>query len=231
MTEQLAYYDGSAHVVASLAEPYPVQVVSQSASAVVEPDVGALTVKQMIARNINWFDVLTAEGRTFYAADADQDDKVTGQTSFANTTPTFMLRVPAGTVCVPLLVALGQSGTVAGDAISVIIESDNADRYSSGGTAETVYSARTGGTVSNAVTAYSTATASAGYGTRVMGVTVAQDVAPAEGISNEIIWTPSGPDYLVGPASFLVYTFAASTAPTWFWTLKWLEFPATRFGF
>lgn len=230
MTEQLAYYDSGVHIVASMADPYPVQIVSQAAS-IVDPVLSSLTVSQMMGRNINWFDVLAAEGRVFYAADADQNDMVTGQTSFANTTPTFMLRVQAGTVCVPLLVALGQAGTVAGDIVNVIIESDNADRYSSAGTVETVYSARTGGSVNSAVIAYSGATASSGYGTRLMGVQLGQDVSPAEGISNEIIWTPSGPDYLVGPASFLIYTFAASTAPTWYWTLKWLEFPESRFGF
>lgn len=209
--------------------PLPVAVLSTGEPGT-EVDVSTLTVKQMIARNINWFDVFCGEGRMFYAADADQDDKVTGQTSFADTTPTFMLRVPTGTTCVPVLVALGQSGTVAGDTVNVIIESDDVDRFSSG-TAETRYAARVGSPITPAVLAYSTVTASAGYGTRVMGISVGQDVAPAEGISNEIIWSPTGPDFLVGPASFLVYTFAGTIGPTWYWTLKWLEFPTTRFGF
>lgn len=173
--------------------------------------------------------LLANQGRVYVASDADQNDLVTGQTSFAATTPTFMIDVPANIVCVPLLVSLGQTGTVAGDAISVIIEMDNADRYASSGTSETVLNTKTGGSVvTNACTVYSGATAESGYGARLFGITVAQDVAPAEGISNEIIWTPtSTPEFLVGPAAFLVYTYAATTGPTWFWTLKWAEFPTS----
>ena len=175
--------------------------------------------------------LLSSQGRIFTASDADQNDLVTGQTSFAATTPTFMLDIPSGTTVVPLLVSLGQTGTVAGDAISVIIEIDNADRYASSGTSETVFNNKTaGGVFTNAATLYSGATAESGYGVRVFGVTVAQDVAPAEGISNEVLWTPtSTPEFLVGPAAFLVYTYAGTTGPTWFWTIKWAEIPTSWF--
>lgn len=173
--------------------------------------------------------LLASQGRIYTASDADQNDLVTGQTSFVVTTPTFLLDVPAGITVVPLMVSLGQTGTVAGDAISVIVELDNADRYASSGTAETVFNNKTaGGVVTNASTLYSNPTAETGYGVRVFGTTVAQDVAPAEGISNEIIWTPtSTPEFLVGPAAFIIYTYAGTTGPTWFWTIKWAEFPTS----
>ena len=176
--------------------------------------------------------LLASQGRIFTASDADQNDTVTGQTSFVATTPTFLLDIPSGTTVVPLLVSLGQTGTVAGDAISVIIELDNADRYASAGTSETVFNNKTGGgVVTNAATLYSGATAESGYGIRTFGITVAQDVAPAEGISNEVLWTPtSTPEFLVGPAAFLVYTYATTTGPTWFWTIKWAEIPTTWFS-
>ena len=175
--------------------------------------------------------LLASQGRIYTASDADQNDLVTGQTSFAATTPTFMIDVPSGTTIVPLLVSLGQTGTVAGGAVSVIIELDNADRYNTGGTAETVFNNKTaGGVFTNNSTLYSGATAESGYGVRVFGVTVGADVEPAEGISNEVLWTPtSTPEFLVGPAAFLVYTYAATTGPTWFWTIKWAEFPTTWF--
>lgn len=189
------------------------------------------TIRELLTRNIDVAAWLAAEGRAFYASDADQNDLVTAQTSFADTTPTFMLRVPSGTTCIPLLASLGQTGTVAGDTISAIVEIDNIDRYSTGGTTETVFNSRTYGSIANKCTLLTGATALTGYGIRVMGINVAQDVAPAEGISNEVIWTPSGPDFLVGPATFLVYTYAATTAPTWFWTFKWVEFPTARLGF
>ena len=170
---------------------------------------------------------LAAAGRVFYASDADQNDLVTGQTSFANTTPTFLLDIPSGTTVIPLMVSLNQTGTVAGDAINVIVEIDNADRYNTGGTEETVLCARTDITAANQAKLYSGATANAGYGIRVQGLTIGQDVAPAEGALQEFLWLPtSGVDFLVGPAAFLVYTYATTTGPTWWWTIKWAELPS-----
>ena len=58
--------------------------------------------------------VLSAQGRVFYAADAASADLVTGQTSHAVTTPTFLLDVPLGIVAIPLQMKLFQAGTVAG---------------------------------------------------------------------------------------------------------------------
>jgi hypothetical protein len=182
-----------------------------------------------LARNgIDLASFLAAEGRVFYASDADQNDLVTGQTSFAATTPTFIIDVPTDTVVVPLMVSLNQTGVVAGGAVDIILEIDNADRYASGGTAETVLGSRTTGAVTNAATLYSGATANAGYGVRINGVTVGQDVSTAEGVVNEYLWTPSGGyDFVVGPGGFLVYTYAGTTGPTWFWSIKWGEFPSS----
>lgn len=174
-------------------------------------------------------DILSAlamEGRAFYASDNDQNDVVTGQTSFANTTPTFLLDVPSGTTAIPILVALTQSGSVAGGDIDVIMEIDNADRYASSGTSETVLCARTSGGRSNLCTLYSNPTAESGYGVRIWGVHVAPDISPAEGVINELVWTPAGTlDYIVGPGALAIYTYAGTTGPTWLWTIKWIEIP------
>lgn len=169
---------------------------------------------------------MAARGQVFYGSDGDQNDLVTTQTSFAATTPSFMLDIPAGTTAIPLMMSLCQSGTVAGGAVDIIMEFDNIDRYNTGGTSETVVNARTSLTGGNLCTLYSGATANAGYGIRVMGLTLGQDVSPAEGAVQEIIWTPpAGLDFLDGPAAWLVFTYAAVTAPTWFWTFKWAEVP------
>jgi hypothetical protein len=180
-----------------------------------------------IHRYLREQDILSAlalEGYAFYASDADQNDMVTGQTSFAATTPTFLLDVPLGTTAIPLLVALSQAGTVAGGDITILMEIDNADRYDSGGTEETVLCARTTGGKTNSCKLYSGATAAAGYGVRIWGVQVAADVSPAEGVVNEPVWTPAGTlDYIVGPGALAIYTYAAATGPTWLWTIKWLE--------
>lgn len=167
---------------------------------------------------------LALEGRLFTASDTDQNDLITGQTSFADTTPSILLRVPAGTVALPLFVNLSQTGSVAGGAIDVIIEIDDADRYASGGTVETTFSGlasrRRRPTTCSPVTG---ATTSSGYGNRVWAATIGQDVSPAEGAVQGPFWRPEMPYFLEGPASFLVYTYAGTTGPTWFWSLGWAE--------
>lgn len=175
----------------------------------------------------SYLDALAREGRVYIASDADQNDLVTGQTSFANTTPTFLLDVPDETVAIPLFVNLAQTGTVAGAQVEVIIEIDNATRYSSGGTAETVLASRTDDPRSEACTLYSGATAAAGYGVRVFGVELDQDVTDPT-ISKQVLWKPEVPMYLVGPASFAIYTYAGTTGPTWFWSIGWAEIPESE---
>ena len=158
-------------------------------------------------------------GWIFATGDADQDDKVTAQTSFANTSPTWAIDVPAGYTVIPLYWNLSQTGTVAGGAIDVIFEIDNVKRFSSG-TAEKAFN-------SNFKTArsgvYSTVTAVAGYGATVFQATIGPDVSPAEGAVPGPFWKPDYPILLKGPASLLIYTYAAVTAPTWFWNGAFVE--------
>lgn len=164
----------------------------------------------------------------FIASDADQDDLVTGQTSFANTTPTFLLDVPPGKVALPLFLNLSQTGTVAGAAIDVIIEIDRVRRFSTGGTSEKAYSTMNGRESGSKL--YTGATASAGYGLRLWGATLGQDVSPAEGAIQGPFWKPEVPYPLVGPASLLIYTYAGTTGPTWFWTVGYAEWSRTELG-
>lgn len=168
-----------------------------------------------------------AAGRFVVASDADQNDLVTGQTSFANTTPTFLLNVPSGSLAVPVFVHLFQSGTVAGGAVDVIIEADDIAAYASGGTAETQFYFRNGAGFTTACAVYSGATATGGYGVRLAGYTLGQDVSPAEGAVNQILWQPTYPMPLVGPASLKVFTYAGTTGPTWFWSLAYIDMPAS----
>lgn len=174
--------------------------------------------------------LLSSQGRVFYASDADQNDVVIGQTSFANTTPTFLLSVPANTTAIPMMMSLSQTGTVAGADIDVLMEFDDVDRWASGGTTETKLASRTDNPLGGGLCTLRTgATASSGYGLRVAGWHVAADVSPAEGVINEIFWTPTGAlDFLVGPASWAIYTYAGTTGPTWLWTFKWAELPTSE---
>ena len=170
---------------------------------------------------------MAMEGRLFVASDADQNDMVTGATSFANTTPTWLLSVPAGQVALPLWLNLSQSGTVAGAAIDVLVEIDDVNRYASGGTVETVFSAGVKrASRANKCTLYSAPTAAAGYGVRLWGATLGQDVSPAEGAVQGPFWRPEMPYFLEGPASLLIYTYAGTTGPTWLWAVGWAEWTA-----
>lgn len=160
-------------------------------------------------------------GWIFVTGDADQDDKVTGQTSFADTTPTWTLDVPAGVTVIPLYWNLSQTGTVAGGAIDVIFEIDRVKRFTSG-TAEKAFNsafkvARSG--------VYSTVTAAAGYGATVFQATIGQDVSPAEGAVPGPFWKPDYPILLRGPAALNIYTYAGTTGPTWFWNGAFVEIP------
>lgn len=178
----------------------------------------------------DWITALAMEGRVYIASDADQNDAVTGQTSFVNTTPTFILTVPSGTTAIPLWVRLCQVGTVAGDFIDVIIEIDDIVGYASGGTAETVLPSRTDNPVAKAATLYSGATATAGYGVAVGHYRIAEDVDPASADAQSfgpIIWKPELPMFLVGGACLKVFTFAGTTGPTWNWSIAWAEIPTT----
>ena len=179
---------------------------------------------------------LALEGRFFIASDADQNDRVLGQTSFANTTPTFLLHNPStsGVLCLPIAVNLVQTGSVAGGDIFVEIESRGTSAYSSGGTAEASSSnffAQSTADLTPAITAactlYSNPTASNAAGRKMGHYTLAPDVSPAEGVIN--VLSPEIPyGLIIGPgASYGIYTYASSTGPTWDWWFEWLEIPVT----
>lgn len=165
------------------------------------------------------------QGKIFISSDADVDDLVTGTAtaSFTTATTTFLLDVPEGTTAVPLFVNLQQAGTVAGGAISMFIAIDNTKRYASGGTAEGIFNPLSN--VAKSVL-YSGATASLdsiSFGARVFGTVIGPDVSSAEGAVTAGVWKPEVPYLLRGPAALLVYTHAATTGPTWAWSIGFAE--------
>jgi hypothetical protein len=177
---------------------------------------------------------LAFQGRLFISSDADENDRVTGQTSFAATTPTFLLDVPLGTTAIPLFVNLTQAGSVAGGDIGIAISIDNAGRYTAAsGTAELAYNPRTSSGRTALSALYSGATATAGYGIRVFSAVTSPDVSPAEAAVQGPYWSAELPYLIEGPGALLVYTYAASTGPTWEWSIGWAEIPTKdipRFG-
>ena len=183
------------------------------------------------------FGFLAAEGYMYRFSGATLNTTATGATSFATTTPTFCFVVDAATqyAAIPAEARLFQAGTVGGGAVSVLMEIDNADRYTSGGTALLSQNCLTKGpTLASRITAGAMAmydtnstaiTATDAVGIRTYGALLGQDVSPAEGAVNEIIWTPQAGIDILAPtaslgASWLINTFAGVTGPTWFYSFK-----------
>lgn len=184
------------------------------------------------------FGYLSALGYMFRFSGAALNTTATGATSFATTTPTFLLAVDAGTnfAVIPAEARLFQAGTVAGGAVSIYMEIDNADRYTSGGTALLSQNCKTDGPTlatlvgsSTAIAMYDTnssaITATNAVGIRTFGALLGQDVSPAEGAVNEIVWTPQAGVDILAPtaslgASWLINTWAGTTGPTWLYSFK-----------
>ena len=188
--------------------------------------------KELIVNDL--YMALLADGRVFCASDADENDRVTGQTSYAATTPTFLLRVPSGTTAIPLWVSLGATGSVAGGDISILMSYDRVDRYGSAGTSEAIASMHTGRPVTVGSTLYSGATAAAATDARLLFASGELPAVAGAGTatrSDNTIFLAAMkdffPPYLVGPSAWLIFTWAATTGPTYEWSVGWAEIPST----
>lgn len=219
---------GGTHVVSVGVDPttgkyYPVPVNPTTGQLITDAAIASAFMDRLKATDPISYQV--AEGYGFEVSGTTADASVTStQTSFANTTPTFLLDVPEGITVIPLFMGLAQTGTVAGGDIIVLMEKDNALRHSTGGTPVTPVNSRPRHARVASGRFYTNPTAIAGFGVRMLGQRVAPDVSPAEGVINEIVWTPAGAlDYIDGPGAWLVFTYAGTTGPTWLWEFKWLE--------
>lgn len=168
---------------------------------------------------------LAKAGRIFTAGDADTDDMVTGLAtgSFTSATPTFLLDVPDKTTAIPLVVNMQQGGSVGGGTVFVFITVDDQTRNLSGGTVEKAYSPLGTAPQSRLISLPTVSADTISFGQRVWGTQIGQDVAPAEGAVQAGVWRPEYPLFLRGPASLLIYSHAATTGPTWVWSIAWAE--------
>jgi hypothetical protein len=160
-------------------------------------------------------------GRRFYTTHQTPGTVVTGQTSFVATTPTFLLRQAASTRRVILRsIMLSQDGTVAGGKINVAVVLDTADRFSAGGTAIVPQNPSGPSAVASAITSFlfnPTATA-AGGGTRVLVQ------AAAVAALGSVLSIDFKDGVIVGTTgALLIYTWAATTGPSWQIILEWEE--------
>ena len=194
-------------------------------------------LRDVFYRSPNPLAYLTSLGYVFNLSEVALATAVTGPTTFATTTPSFIVNNAAasGMTVIPLYFSFQQSGTVAGGAVTITMEVDNAARYSSGGTAVTAQNAWVNGGINNSalpsgVTAFSGSggaiTATNAAGVRIWSPLVGQDVSSAEGVTNELVWTPptGAPELLTATsvlgASWLVHAVAAVTGVTFLWAAK-----------
>ena len=206
-------------------------------------------VKNIFHHSQNPLADLTGLGYVYNLSQVALTTTITGVTSFATTTPSFIVVADAasGMTFIPLYFSYQQAGTVAGATISIFMEADNADRYTSGGTAQVALNAWVNGTGFPAANLTALPTGVAAFaatgtaivatdavGSRLWSPEVGQDVAPAEGVSNELVWTPpaGAPEYLSTTAtlgaSWLVHAVAGTTGPTFRYSAKIAVFPTSQ---
>jgi len=146
---------------------------------------------------------------------------VTGQTSFVATTPTIMLYQSASAKRLILdRLTLSQSGTVAGGNITLRIARDTTSRYASGGTTITPTDPNGDGTAAaSAATLKTNPTASADGSTdhEIIEIEI-------EAVTGRPVDYDFGGCVMIGATgSLMIYTFAATTGPSWKWDLRWIE--------
>ncbi len=183
----------------------------------------------------DWQIQMAIEGRVFEVSNPVKGTAVAmGGTSYSDTAPAFLIDVPAATTMIPLVVNFRQAGTVAGGVITVNITVDSKLRFSAGGTAQTIRNNRTDAPLSSNCSAYSGGGAitalALGIHRTIWSSFLSPDVSPTAdiefpGFSNCVDWTAHKylPPVLVGPASLVIYAWAAATQPSWFYTIQWLE--------
>ena len=175
---------------------------------------------------------LSLMGRSFSTTGAAANTKTGAlSTSFVDTTPSLLLDIPTGTVCMPQRVQLVQTATVGGGAVQALIAvSRTAIAYSSGGSVLAGWSTRNDAPYTQACTFYLSATATTALLTRqVAQFQVGPDVSTAEGADNTMLWTPkkyNQPLILVGPASFGVFCWSTGTGVDLFYSIGWSEVPS-----
>ena len=188
---------------------------------------------------IPWYQAWVNNGRVYQASNPTVGTAValTG-TGYVATTPAFLLSIPAGVTVIPLHVRLFQGGTVAGGVITVIVAVDTIDRYSSGGTSIAIINKKIGGSgaptsgvgVRASGCTFRTGATAAAVTTHIQiaAAIMTQDVSTTPfAMQDRFEWAPIAngepAPQLVGPASLLVHSFAATTAPSWHYNFTWIE--------
>ena len=188
---------------------------------------------------IPWYQHLMDKGRLYQDSPSTVATGLTvAVTTYVATTPVWMMDVATGTTVVPISLEARQVGTVAGGVIKCILSADRIARYSSGGTAKTPINLKIGGAQgptavgprASTSVVYTGATAAAvNTHIELFSTFLTQDVGAGTlpGSMQTIFAWPRDPleppPMLVGPASLLFHTFAATTNATWAYRFVWAE--------
>jgi len=175
-------------------------------------------------------------GKLFYVTHQTPATAVTGQTGWVVTTPTFLIYgANVASRGVLKRMTLSQAGTVAGGAIGISVVVDRTSRFSAGGTAVTPQNANVNYTNASGWTFLYNPTASvAGTGTSIPRYLQENCIAASVGNVFSIDFTEAfeesglpfgtaGSTMGAFTGSLLVYTWAATTGPTWRFTFEYLE--------
>lgn len=178
---------------------------------------------------------LVQEGRMYQVSNAAKSTALAaGGNSYSDTAPAFSCDIATGTTMIPRRIMLNQGGTLAGGVITVLITWDDKTtaRYSSGGAALTSRSMRRDAPNSSNITWYANAT---------LGALNSHNLIYAAILKNDVMTAPSAFGQsidlnesnevfpaLVGPAQLVIYTFAATVQPSWFYKFVWAEYSPSQ---
>src|SRR3990167_3082710 len=142
---------------------------------------------------------------------------VTGQTSFVATTPTFLLRQASSSNRLVLnSIVLSQTGTVAGGDIEIVVAIDSVDRFSADGTLVTPQCSNSAESNNSSFTfRYNPTASAAGAGTRYIDHRAVDNV-----LGSSLVMSYNDGVVIGATGSILVYTFAATTGPSWHFTFE-----------
>ena len=178
-----------------------------------------------LVRNFNDIAGLVWEGKAFGVGVAAADTGITGQTSYAATLATVVLRNSGSKAMVPLYALFTQTGTVAGGRITAHVSTLNTDQYTSG-TALTPYNLNRNSSAGSSAVASHTATLptfTAGNQTLVLEADIFQSVSAAAEASPLNIFPAPGFCVVKPGGGLQIYTDATITGPTWFFAIAWAE--------
>lgn len=149
-------------------------------------------------------------GRRFYATHQTPGTLVTGQTAFVTTTPTYMYRINVATIRAIIRSIHLSLANTPGGLVYVTLAIDTADRWSAGGSLETLQNTNEESATAAAGLFYENPTATAaGGGTRYLGTWI-MPATPGASLDLDL---QDGVLLGITASTLLIYVYAATTAP------------------